>query len=183
MPPSTQPEMSPMVSTAVTRNMIRMERMAWRLKAGFTGRSWGTENHLASAILDQLTYQEAVKALPSASTSSWGMTTPMMEAAIYPTMIPQRIQEVDVIPFVKCFSTTMTVSTRRPSSRLGTEPKSLAPLPPAKELTPTLIRLSPMASTTLPVTTGGKNFRRGLIKKPRAASHTPPTMAAPTMAL
>ena len=41
MPPSMQPEMSPMVSTAVTRNMIRMERMAWRLNTGFTGRIRG----------------------------------------------------------------------------------------------------------------------------------------------
>ena len=98
-------------------------------------------------------------------------------------MIPQRIQEVDVIPFVKCFSTTITASTSRPSRRFGREPKSLAPLPPAKEFTPTLIRLRPMASTTLPVTTGGKNFRRGLMKKPKAASQTPPTMAAPMMAL
>ena len=60
MPPSMHPEMSPMVSTAVTRNMIIMDMMAWRLNTGFTGRILGTENHLASAILDQLTYQEAV---------------------------------------------------------------------------------------------------------------------------
>ena len=96
--------------------------------------------------------------------------------------MPQRMQEVEVMPLVKCLRTTMTVSTSSPSSRLGTEPKSLAPLPPAKELTPTLMRLNPMASTTLPVTTGGKNFRRGLIKKPSAASHRPPIMPAPMMA-
>ena len=82
MPPSMQPEMSPMVSTAVTRNMIRMERMAWRLNVGFTGRICGTENHFASAIRDQFTYQEAVKAFPSASTSSWGSRMPMTEATM-----------------------------------------------------------------------------------------------------
>ena len=59
---------------------------------------------------------------------------------------------------------------------LPVKPKSLLALPPAKEFTPTLIKLRPMESTTVPVTTGGKNFRRGLIKKPRAASHSPPTM-------
>ena len=59
MPPSMHPEMSPMVSTAVTRNMMRMERIAWRLNTGFTGRIWGMENHLAWPILAQLTYQDA----------------------------------------------------------------------------------------------------------------------------
>ena len=57
-----------------------------------------------------------------------------------------------------------------------------APLPPAQELTPTLIRLRPMARTTLPVTTGGKNLRRGLMKKPSAASQRPPIIPAPIIA-
>ena len=43
MPPSMQPEMSPMVSTAVTRNMMIMDRMAWRSKVGLMGMNLGTE--------------------------------------------------------------------------------------------------------------------------------------------
>ena len=62
----------------------------------------------------------------------------------------------------------------------GTE--VLAALPPPKELTPTEIRDRPMDSTTVPVTTEGKNLRRGLRKKPSTVSNRPPRMEAPMMA-
>ena len=76
----------------------------------------------------------------------------------------------------------MTTSTAKPMSRFSKDPKSFTPEPPAKELTPTEMRERPMASTTVPVTTGGKSFLRGLMKKPRMVSNTPPTMEAPRMA-
>ena len=97
-------------------------------------------------------------------------------------MMPKRMAEVEVMPLVKCFSTTMTTSTAAPTARFSREPKSLAPEPPAKELTPTEMRLRPMASTTVPVTTGGNSFRRGLMKKPRTVSNKPPMMEAPRIA-
>lgn len=57
-----------------------------------------------------------------------------------------------------------------------------AVLPPPKAFTPTLIRLKPMESTTVPVTTAGKKRRRGFRKKPRTASNKPPMSDAPMMA-
>ena len=76
----------------------------------------------------------------------------------------------------------MTTSTKTASSRFSTEPKSLAALPPPKELTPTEMRDRPMDSTTVPVTTGGNSLRRGFRKTPSTLSNRPPRMDAPIMA-
>jgi len=56
-------------------------------------------------------------------------------------------------------------------------PKSAALLPLPKEFTPGEIRLRPMESTTVPVTTGGKKRRRGFRKKPSTVSNRPPMQA------
>ena len=47
---------------------------------------------------------------------------------------------------------------------------------------PTEIRLRPIDITTVPVTTAGKNFRRGFKKKPSTVSKSPPIMDAPMIA-
>ena len=73
-------------------------------------------------------------------------------------------------------------STKIANSRFSIEPKSLAVLPPPKELIPTLIRLRPMDITTVPVTTLGKNLRRGFRKKPKTPSNRPPMIYAPIIA-
>ena len=52
----------------------------------------------------------------------------------------------------------ITISTIRPSARFSKDQKSFAPEPPPKELIPTEIRERPIANTTTPVTTLGKNF-------------------------
>jgi len=62
------------------------------------------------------------------------------------------------------------------------EPKSAALFPPPNEFIPTDIRLSPMDKTTVPVTTAGKNLRRGFRKKPSTVSNKPPIMDAPIIA-
>ena len=62
------------------------------------------------------------------------------------------------------------------------EPKSFAELPPPKELMPTEISDRPILSTTVPVTTAGKNLRSGLRKKPSTVSNRPPRMDAPIIA-
>ena len=186
MPPSMHPEMSPMVSTAVTRNMMMMDRMAFSSKVGFTGRILGTAIQPDSPMRLQLTTQDLVYSTMAPSTSLTavvGRMKPITVHRMYPAMIPNRMQEVLVSPLVKCLRITIMTSTTSPTNRFSSDPKSLLALPPAKELTPTLIRLRPMDSTTVPVTTGGKNFRRGLMKKPSTASHRPPTRLAPRMAL
>ena len=96
--------------------------------------------------------------------------------------MPMRMAEELRKPVVQCLKIRMTTSTNRASSRFSTEPKSLALLPPPKELMPTEISDRPMDSTTVPVTTGGKNLRRGLRKKPSTLSKMPPMMEAPMMA-
>ena len=96
--------------------------------------------------------------------------------------MPTRMEEELRKPLVQCLNKRMTTSTKTASSRFSTEPKSLAALPPPKELTPTEIRDRPMDSTTVPVTTVGKNLRKGLRKKPSTVSNRPPRMEAPMMA-
>ena len=85
-------------------------------------------------------------------------------------------------PVVQCLKNRMTTSTNSARSRFSTEPKSLALLPPPKELMPTEISERPMESTTVPVTTGGKNLRSGFRKKPSTLSKIPPMMDAPMIA-
>ena len=96
--------------------------------------------------------------------------------------MPMRMEEELRKPVVQCLKNRITTSTNTASSRFSAEPKSLAALPPPKELTPTEIRDRPMDSTTVPVTTEGKNLRRGLRKKPSTVSNRPPRMEAPMMA-
>ena len=97
--------------------------------------------------------------------------------------MPSSTEAMDGKPLKACLNTSMAVSVIRPSSRFGRLPKSgtLAP-PPPKKLMPTGIRLKPMAMTTVPVTTAGKNLRRGLMMKPRPISSALPTIHAPMMA-
>ena len=97
-------------------------------------------------------------------------------------MMPTRMEEELKKVLPECLHTRMTTSTKMASSRFSVEPKSLAVLPPPKEFTPTEIRLRPMESTTVPVTTGGRSLRRGFKKKPSTVSNRPPMMEAPIMA-
>ena len=97
-------------------------------------------------------------------------------------MMPTRMEEELRKPLVQCLKKRMTTSTKTASSRFSTEPKSLAALPPPKELTPTEMRDRPMDSTTVPVTTGGNSLRRGFRKTPSTLSNRPPRMDAPIMA-
>ena len=92
------------------------------------------------------------------------------------------MEDALVIPVVPCLRIIITTSTRNPRSRFSTEPKSFALFPPPNELTPTPINDNPMESTTVPVTTAGKNFLKGLIKNPSTLSNKPPRTEAPMMA-
>ena len=96
--------------------------------------------------------------------------------------MPNRMAEELTKPVKPCLKIRIITSTKIASSRFSMEPKSLAELPPPKELMPTEIRLRPMDMTTVPVTTEGKNFRRGFRKKPSTPSNRPPMMEAPIIA-
>ena len=93
--------------------------------------------------------------------------------------MPMSTEAMEGKPLKPCLNTRMAIRVMRPSSRFHRLPKSLTPEPPAKKLMPTEISERPMAMTTVPVTTGGKNFLRGLMRKPRPISNTPPTIQAP----
>ena len=111
-----------------------------------------------------------------------GSTRPMTKAAAYPHKMPSKMALELAKPLVPCLKTRIMTSTNRASSKFSIEPKSLAVLPPPKELMPTEIRLRPMDMTTVPVTTLGKNLRSGFKKKPSTVSNRPPMMDAPIMA-
>ena len=85
-------------------------------------------------------------------------------------------------PVVPCLTARMTMSTMSARQKFSKDPKSGALLPPPKAFTPTLMRLKPMESTTVPVTTAGKNLRSGFRKKPSTPSNRPPMIDAPMMA-
>jgi len=53
--------------------------------------------------------------------------------------MPMRMAEELKKPLVQCLKKRMTTSTKTASNRFSMEPKSLAALPPPKELTPTEI--------------------------------------------
>ena len=182
MPPCVTPEMSPTVSTAVTMNITSTGAMARMSKTGMTGRRFGMANHDAAATLSQFRTHAFAYSTPSAVTPVVGSTRPMMPATTYPTIMPAKMEEALTKPVVACFTARMTMSTMSAKHRFSNEPKSGAVLPPPKALTPTLIRLKPMESTTVPVTTAGKKRRRGFRKKPRTASNKPPMSDAPMMA-
>ena len=96
--------------------------------------------------------------------------------------MPTKIEDALKKPVVACLTAKMTTKTMRAKQRFSNDPKSLALFPPPKALTPTLMRLSPMESTTVPVTTDGKNLRSGFKKKPSTVSNRPPMIEAPMMA-
>ncbi len=181
-PPSITPEISPTVSTAVTKNIISTGTMARMSNTGFTGISLGISNQGASATFCQFKTQALVYSAPSAVTPVVGSTSPMIMAAIYPQIIPSKMEEELSTPFVPCLKSKITIRTNRARQRFSTEPKSLALLPPPKVLIPTEIRLKPMDKTTVPVTTAGENLRRGFRKNPNTVSIRPPRMEAPIMA-
>ena len=124
MPPSVTPEISPTVSTAVTTNITRTGAMARQSNTIFTGISFGTANHAAFFTLSQLSTHAFVYSTPSALTAVCGSTIPIITAAIYPTIIPIKMEEELVIPFVPCFSAIMTTSTKSPKRRFSMDPKS-----------------------------------------------------------
>ena len=97
-------------------------------------------------------------------------------------MIPIRMEEELSSPFPVCLKIRMTTSTRIARNKFSADPKSFAVLPPPKEFTPTPIRLSPIESTTVPVTTDGKNLLNGFRKNPRTVSNRPPRIDAPMIA-
>ena len=82
----------------------------------------------------------------------------------------------------ECLQIRMTTSTKMASSRFSTEPKSCAVLPPPKEFTPTEIKLRPMESTTVPVTTEGSSLRSGFRKKPQHCLKQAADQGAPMIA-
>ena len=96
--------------------------------------------------------------------------------------MPTKIADEPRKPLQPCLTTRITTSTNSASSRFSIEPKSFAELPPPKELMPTEISDRPILSTTVPVTTAGKNLRSGLRKKPSTVSNRPPRMDAPIIA-
>ena len=106
----------------------------------------------------------------------------MIPAIMYPAIIPISTEEALVIPFVPCFNAMMITRTIVPSNKFSIEPKSLAEFPPPKEFTPTPISDNPMESTTVPVTTAGKNLRSGFNINPNTDSNNPPIMEAPMIA-
>ena len=106
----------------------------------------------------------------------------MIPAIMYPAIIPISTEEALVIPFVPCFNAIMITRTIVPSNKFSIEPKSLAEFPPPKEFTPTPISDNPMESTTVPVTTAGKNLRSGFNINPNTDSNSPPIMDAPIIA-
>ena len=175
-------EVSPTVSTAVTINMIITGAIARMSNTGFTGISFGISNQLADATLSQFSTHALVNSTPSAVTPVVGRTNPMINAATYPTMIPIRMEEELSSPFPVCLKIRMTTSTRIARNKFSADPKSFAVLPPPKEFTPTPIRLSPIESTTVPVTTDGKNLLNGFRKNPRTVSNRPPRIDAPMIA-
>ena len=85
-------------------------------------------------------------------------------------------------PFVQCLTNNITTSTTNARNRFSSEPKSLAPFPPPNELIPTEMSDNPIESTTVPVTTDGKNLLNGLINAPSTVSKRPPIMEAPIIA-
>ena len=93
-----------------------------------------------------------------------------------------RIDDELRYPFVQCLTNNITISTTNARNRFSNEPKSLAPFPPPNELIPTEISDSPIESTTVPVTTDGKNLLKGLINAPSTVSKRPPIMDAPIIA-
>ena len=163
-------------------NIIRTGRIARRSKTGFTGKSFGTANQEASATLSQFNTHAFVYSTPSAVTPVFGKTKPMIIAAMYPKIMPNKIDDELKKPFVACLKNKITISTNNASNRFSMEPKSSALFPPPKELIPTEIRLNPIDITTVPVTTDGKNLRRGFKKKPSTVSKRPPIIDAPMIA-
>ena len=111
-----------------------------------------------------------------------GKIIPIIPHTIYPTTIPIKIDAVLVTPLVKCFNRIMVTRTTVPTKRLGREPKSPLLFPPPKELIPTEIKESPIAITTVPVTSEGKKRRRGLRKNPNTVSNNPPIKLAKIIA-
>ena len=183
-PPSITPEISPTVSTAVTMNMIITGTIARASNEIFTGIRDGTANQLACATLSKFSTQAFVYSTPSALIAVVGRTCPIMNATMYPAMIPIRIAEELAKPlfFSPCLQIRITASTKSASSIFSIEPKSAALFPPPKELIPTEIKDSPMDNTTVPVTTDGKNLRSGFKKSPRTPSNKPPMIEAPMIA-
>ena len=162
--------------------MISTGMIALASKTIFTGINFGTANQLACATLSQFNTHAFVYSTPSAFTAVVGSTTPMIPAMIYPAIIPINTEEALVIPFVPCFNAMMITRTIVPSNKFSIDPKSLAEFPPPKELTPTPISDNPMESTTVPVTTAGKNLRSGFNINPNTDSNNPPIMEAPMIA-
>ena len=125
-PPSVIPEISPTVSTAVTINMIRIGTMARASNTHFTGISAGTANHFACATLSQFRTQAFVASTVAPVSSTYvnvvGSTSAMILTRIYPTIIPMRIEEKLVKPFVPCFSAIITIRTTKPTKRFSREP-------------------------------------------------------------
>jgi len=82
-------------------------------------------------------------------------------------------------PFVNCLNISIVIKTMNPKMRFDGDPRSAAPTPPPKYFTPMGISERPIASTTVPVTSGGKYFLKGFKKRPNTASNNPPIRDAP----
>ena len=81
MPPCVTPEMSPIVSTAVTMNITSTGAMARMSNTGATGIRSGMANHDAAATLSQFSTHAFVYSAPSGPMPVVGSTRPMMAAS------------------------------------------------------------------------------------------------------
>lgn len=69
-----------------------------------------------------------------------------------------------------------------PRIQFWTEPKSALPLPPPKEVAPTVSREKPMAVTTLAETIGAMRDSQNFANSPKTPSMIPPINTAPIIA-
>ena len=121
-PPSITPEISPIVSTAVTINMISTGTIARISKIGFTGITFGNANQEASLTLSKFKTHALVYSTPSAFTAVVGRIIPIIKHNTYPAIIPIRMEEELAIPFAKCFTPRIMINTTRPMNKFSNEP-------------------------------------------------------------
>ena len=130
IPPSTQAEISPTVSIAVTINMIPIGMIALAWKEIPTSDSFpkpiklGTAIHAAFLTSSKFTTHEYVYLTPSAVTPVCDMVSVIMIATTYPARIPKRMADDEKIlrDGAKCLRSTITISTTIPIKRFGSEP-------------------------------------------------------------
>ena len=111
--------------------------------------------------------------------NSDGESAPVNKAKIKPTISPARIDDSLTQSLSEQFKIMTVTITARPKNKLAGLPKLSAASPPAKSVIATLMRLTPILVTTMPVTRGVMNlFNFGMnglkqICKSEPAMHKP----------